>query len=101
MSTNYAFGSEAVEALAAAFHKSWSFISNDPHFTTEDPELLQRCLAECLMQLAAEGEQDPLQLANGGIGRMRLEHSLKVSPPRTGVARLPNGLRDRHGRTAR
>jgi hypothetical protein len=103
MSTNYAFGPEAVEALAAAFHKSSSFISNDPHFATEDPELLRRCLAECLMQLAAEGEQDPLQLANGGIGQMRLEHSLKaaLSPPRTGVARLPNGLRDGHGRTAR
>jgi hypothetical protein len=85
MSTNYAFGPEAVEALAAAFDKSWSFISNDPCFATEDQELLQRCLAECLMQLAAEGEQDPLRLANGGIGRMRREHSLKaaLSPPRT------------------
>jgi hypothetical protein len=91
MSTNYAFGPEAVEALAAAFDKSWSFISNDPHFATQDPALLQRCLAKCLMQLAAEGEQDPLQLANGGIGRMRLAHGLKaaLSPPRTGVARLP------------
>jgi hypothetical protein len=103
MSTNYAFGPEAVEALAAAFHKSWRFISNDPHFATEDPELLRGCLAECLMRLAAEGEQDPLQLANGGIGRMRLEHSLKaaLSPPRTAVARRPNGLRDGHGKTAR
>ena len=91
MSTNYAFGPEAVEALAAAFDKSWSFISNDPCFATEDQELLQRCLAECLMQLAAEGEQNPVQLANGGIGRMRREHGLKaaLSPPRTGVARLP------------
>jgi hypothetical protein len=94
MSTNYAFGPEAVEALAAAFHKSWSFIANDPHFATEGPELLQRRLAECLMQLAAEGERNPLRLANGGIGRMRREHGLKAapSPPRTGVARLPNGL---------
>jgi hypothetical protein len=85
MSTNYAFGPETVEALATAFHKSWSFISNDPYFATEGPELLQRCLAECLMHLAAEGERDPLQLANGGIGRMRREHSLKaaLSPPRT------------------
>jgi hypothetical protein len=102
MSRNYAFGPEAVEALAAAFHKSWSFISNDSHFATEDPELLQRCLAKCLMQLAAEGEQGPLQLANGAIGRMRREHSLKAapSPPRTGVAPLPNGLRDGHGSRA-
>jgi hypothetical protein len=103
MSTNYAFGPEAVEALAAAFRKSWSFISNDPHFATKDPVLLQRRLAECLMQLAEEGEQDPLRLANGAIGRIRHKHSLKaaLSPPRTGVARLPNGLRDGHGRTAR
>ena len=77
MSTNYAFGSETVEALAAAFHKSWSFISNDAHFATEEPLLLQRHLAECLMQLAAEGEQDPVRLANRAIGRMRHEHRLK------------------------
>jgi hypothetical protein len=94
MSTNYAFGPEAVEALAAAFHKSWSFISNDPYFAEKDPKLLQWRLAEYLMQLAAEGERSPLRLANGAIGRMRREHSLKaaLSPPRTGVGRLPDGL---------
>jgi hypothetical protein len=48
MNTNYAFGPETVEALATAFHKSWSFISNDPYFATEDPVVLQRRLAECL-----------------------------------------------------
>ena len=36
MSTNYAFGPETVEALAAAFHKSWNFISNDAHFATAE-----------------------------------------------------------------
>jgi hypothetical protein len=79
MSTNYAFGPEIVEALATAFHKSWSFISNDPYFAKSDPVLLQRQLAQCLMQLAAEGEQGPLRLANGTIGRMRHEHSLKAA----------------------
>ena len=79
MSTNYAFGPETVEALATAFHKSWSFISNDPHFATKDPVLLQRRLAECLMQLTGEGERDPLRLANGAIGRMRHEHSLTAA----------------------
>jgi hypothetical protein len=46
VSTNYAFGPETVEALAAAFHKSWNFISNDVHFATEESLLLQRQLAE-------------------------------------------------------
>ena len=36
MTTNYAFHPKTVEALATAFHKSWSFISNDPRFATED-----------------------------------------------------------------
>jgi len=79
MSTNYAFGPETVEVLATAFHTSWSFISNDPYFATEDPVRLQRRLAECLLQLAAEGEQGPLRLANGAIVRMRHEHSLKAA----------------------
>jgi len=56
MTMNYWFDPEAVEALATAFHKSWSFISNDPLFAKRDPKLLQRRLAQYLMQLAAEGE---------------------------------------------
>ena len=79
MSTNYAFGPEAVDALAAAFHKSWSFISNDPLFAKRDPKLLQRRLAQYLMQLAAQGERSSLRLANGAISRMRHEHSLKAA----------------------
>jgi hypothetical protein len=79
MSTNYAFGPEGVEALAAAFDKSWGFISNDPYFARKDPKLLQRRLAECLMQLAAEGERGTLRLANGAIGRMRHDHSLEAA----------------------
>jgi hypothetical protein len=59
MSTNYAFQPEAVEALATAFHKSWSFISDDPCFARQDPILLQRLLSMCLMQLAAGGEHAP------------------------------------------
>jgi len=46
----YAFQPEAVEALAAAFHKSWSFIADDPCFATQDQILLQRLLSMCLMQ---------------------------------------------------
>jgi hypothetical protein len=57
---------ETVEALATAFHKSWSFISNNPRFAAESPALLQRRLSACLMQLALNGEYDPLRLANGG-----------------------------------
>jgi hypothetical protein len=54
MNTNHAFHPETVEALSTAFHKSWSFISNDPRFAMENPALLQRWLSACLMQLAAE-----------------------------------------------
>jgi hypothetical protein len=71
MSTNYAFQPETVEALATAFRKSWSFISNDPCFASQDPVLLQRQLSMCLMQLTADGERDPLRLANAAIHRMR------------------------------
>src|ERR1700730_7567678 len=53
MTMNYGFDPEAVEALATAFHKSWSFISNDPLFAKRDPKLLQRRLVQYLMQLAA------------------------------------------------
>ncbi len=76
MSTNFAFEPETVEALVKAFDKSWSFISNDPLLATADPDLLRPRLAKYLMQLAAEGERDPLRLANGAIRRMRHEHSL-------------------------
>jgi hypothetical protein len=79
MSTNYAFEPETVEALATAFRKSWGFISSDPHFDNKDPNLLQRRLAECLMQLAVRGERNPFLLANGAIGRMRHEHSLEAA----------------------
>jgi hypothetical protein len=75
MSTNYAFQPEAVEALATAFHKSWSFISEDPCFARQDPNLLQRLLSMCLMRSAADGERDPLRLANAAIYRMRHEYS--------------------------
>jgi hypothetical protein len=74
MSTNYAFQPETVEALATAFHKSWSFMSNDLCFARQDPVLLQRRLSMCLMQLAADGEHDPLLLANAAIYRMRHEY---------------------------
>jgi hypothetical protein len=83
MSTNYAFQPKTVEALAAAFHKSWSFISNDPRFAAESPALLQRQLSACLMQLALDGEHDPLQLANGAINRLRHEYGSKLPDPRT------------------
>lgn len=78
MNTNHAFHPETVEALSTAFHKSWSFISNDPHFAMENPELLQQRLSACLMQLAADGEYDPLRLANGAISRMRHEYMPKL-----------------------
>jgi len=78
MSTDHAFQPETVEALATAFHKSWSFISRDPRFVMENPELLQRQLSACLMQLAANGEHDPLRLANSAINRMRHEYSAKL-----------------------
>jgi hypothetical protein len=78
MTTNLAFQPETVKALATALHKSWSFISNDPHFAREDPALLRRQLSAYLMQLAAEGEYDPFRLANGAISRMRHEYSPKL-----------------------
>ena len=73
MSMNHAFHPETVEALSTAFHKSWSFISHDPRFALEDPALLQRRLSACLMQVAMDGEQDPLRPANAAISRMRNE----------------------------
>jgi hypothetical protein len=78
MSANYAFQPRTVKALAAAFHKSWGFISKDPYFATKNPALLQRRLSECLMQLAADGEYDALRLANAAINRMRHEFSPKL-----------------------
>lgn len=81
MSTNYAFQPEAVEALATAFHRSWSFMSSDPCFAGQDPILLQRQLSACLMQLAADGEHDPLRLANAAIYQMRQDYSLEALVP--------------------
>ena len=84
MTTNYAFHPKTVEALATAFHKSWSFISNDPRFATENPALLQRRLSAFLMQLAADGEHDALRLANGAITQMRHEYSQTLPALRVG-----------------
>jgi hypothetical protein len=81
MSTNYAFQPEAVEALATAFHKSWSFISDDPCFARQDQILLQRLLSMCLMQLATGGEHDPLRLANAAIYQMRHEYGPEARTP--------------------
>jgi hypothetical protein len=85
MSTNYAFQPDAVEALATAFRKSWSFISVDPCFVRQDPILLQRLLSKCLMRLAADGEHDPLRLANAAIYQMRHESRARhrKNPSRT------------------
>jgi hypothetical protein len=83
MNTNYAFQPKTVEALATAFHKSWSFISNDPRFAAESPALLQQRLSACLMQLATDGELDPLRLANGAITRLRHEYNSELPAPRT------------------
>jgi hypothetical protein len=81
MSTNYAFQPEAVKALVTAFHRSWSFMSNDPCFAGQDPILLQRQLSTCLIQLAADGEHDPLRLANAAIYQMRREYSPEALAP--------------------
>jgi hypothetical protein len=78
MNKNFAFQPEAAEALATAFHKSWGFISDDPRFARQDTILLQRLLSRCLMQLAADGEHDPLRLANAAIYRMRHEYGLEA-----------------------
>jgi hypothetical protein len=59
MSAHFAFEPETVEALATAFDKSWSLISNEPHFDPGNTALVQRRLCACLMQLAADGEHDP------------------------------------------
>jgi hypothetical protein len=91
MTMDYGFDPEAVEALATAFHKSWSFISNDPLFAERDPKRLQRRLAQYLMQLAAKGERSPLRLANGAISRMRHDCCGQgPNPHRKGVAIAAN-----------
>ena len=79
--TSYAFQPEAVEALAAAFQKAWRFVSHDQHFATVDEALLKRRLAACLMELSAEGEHDPLRLANSAVRRMRQESGQKLPVP--------------------
>jgi hypothetical protein len=71
MMTTFAFQPEAVEALAAAFRKAWRFVSRDRYFAAVDEALLKRRLAACLMRLFAEGEHDPLRLANSAVRRMR------------------------------
>ena len=73
MSTNHAFQPETVEALAMAFQRAWRFMAQDLHFTRTDPALLQARLAACLMELCADGENDPLRLANRAVVRMREE----------------------------
>ena len=78
MSTNFAFQPESVEVLAMAFHTSLRFILNDPCFAGQNPALRQRQLAMCLMQLVANGEHDPLRLANAAIYRMRCEYGPKA-----------------------
>lgn len=71
MNTNHAFQPETVEALAMAFYKAWRFLSKDPRFARENRALLQQRLSGCLMQLATDGEDDALRLANCAIRRMR------------------------------
>ena len=71
MMTTYAFQPETVEALASAFQMSWRFLSRDPHFAAIDKVVLQHELSLCLLELAADGEGDPLTLANGAICHLR------------------------------
>lgn len=67
----YAFAPEAVEIIAAAFDKSWRFVAADPYFAPCDHDDLQVRLSTFLLQLASAGEEDPVRLANGAIGRLR------------------------------
>jgi hypothetical protein len=81
MSTTYAFQPETVEALATAFHEAWRFLMKDPHFTALSKTVLQRRLSACLMQLAADGEDDPSRLAKSAIQRLRRKtHSAPRAP---------------------
>ena len=68
MAGDYAFQPETVEVLAAAFDRSWRFVSADPRAAPHD--VLRRRLAAYLLQLAADGEDDALQLCNRAIGRL-------------------------------
>jgi hypothetical protein len=89
MSKTCAFQPETVEALASAFQKSWQFLSRDPHFTAIGKAALQHQLSLCLLELAADGEHDPLALANGAICRLRSRmHSARTNDeqPRDGAS---------------
>jgi hypothetical protein len=77
MSTDHAFQPETVEALATAFHAAWRFLLKDTHFAELSQTVLQRRLSACLLQLAADGEHDPLRLANTAIERLRGESALR------------------------
>ena len=80
MMTTCAFQPETVEALASAFQMSWQFLSRDPHFAAIDKVPLQHELSLCLFDLAADGERDPLTLANGAICRLRSRiHSVPLN----------------------
>jgi hypothetical protein len=79
--TNHAFQPEVVEALAAAFQKAWRFVSHDRHFAAANEALLKRRLAACLMESSADGEHDPLRLANSAVTRMRQESGQKLPAP--------------------
>ena len=71
MSASYAFQPETVEALATAFHEAWRFLLEDPHFAALSETVMQRRLSACLLQLAADGEHDPVRLADIAVARLR------------------------------
>ena len=102
MVTTYAFQPETVEALASAFQMSWQFLSRDPHFAAVSEVPLQHELSLCLFDLAADGERDPLRLANGAIFglRSRMHSVLDVRrQAKIGSARAQQQAQDWQSRT--
>jgi hypothetical protein len=71
MSTNYAFQPETVEALATAFDEAWRVLLQDPQLGVLSKTVLQRRLSAHLMQLAADGEDDPWRLAKDAVRHLR------------------------------
>jgi len=69
--SDYAFDSEGIDLLSAAFRKAWIFVEHDFSLEPLNSDERRASLAACLMELSKREVWDEVRLANAAISSLR------------------------------
>jgi hypothetical protein len=66
---------EARTLASEVFNRCWQFIERDPVLAGEERQGMQEQLAELILQLVKDGEQNLVVIANRAIGSLRQQYA--------------------------